>query len=338
MKKGFLIILILFMFLMVGCQKVETYTLISDSYKDHFFCENTNDAVYTVMLGERDNRLVLLALKLENDTFKVYRTYQLPNMDGDIKIVHYTMDNNHNPYVYLSINGITEEFKATKRVSLTGHYYVMEKHQGFVDGFNVTVNNNCFGDDNPCPFNSQKTAFIEGPYLDYLITDLHVIYARSQKRLHSELDQWFILNGEDTIYRVLALHDQTLYQIIVKFMDGEIVYTTTLLDDDVVFAKEINDSGTMLILHNNSTYHFTYWDLSESSLQTFEGDFIEYHYYNPNYVIETTSHFYIFNEMIRTHQIEKKTTGKLLSIHLNSSQFGYYYFENNTIKYFHQSI
>lgn len=337
MKKAFLLFQIMFIFLLAGCQKEVTYTLISNSYDEEPLYEVVDDDIYTLMLAEQNNKTILLALKLNGEIFEVYRTYALPNYENEIKILHFYMDPDQNPQVYLRVDGEISQYSATKRVSITGHYYAMDLYNGFVDGFNVSVQDACFGSGNPCPFNSSRTGFKEGPYVDYDIMDIHATTPQKQTKIRLDLYQWYTTHSEDTIYRVTARHAQMLYQIIIHFENGMVVYTATPIDDDVVFAKEINDTKTILSLHSDETYQYIYWDLTKSSKFDLEGAFIKHHPKYPYYVIETSSHFYIFNEMLITNRIEKKSNHVVLSVYVHEDSFGYYYIEDNLIKKYSQN-
>lgn len=337
MKKGFLLIQILFMFLLVSCQKEVLYILIPDSYDEEPLYEIVDDDFYTLMLAEQNGRTVLLALILREDVFEVYRTYALPDYETEIKIVHFYINSDKNPHVYLLIDGEISKYSATKRVGITGHYYAMDLYHGFVDGFDIHVQDECFGNGNPCPFNSKRTGFIDGPYVGYEIFDIHAITTQKQTKIRPDLNRWYTIQSEDTIYRVIASHAQMLYQIIIHFENGVVVYTSTQIDDDVVFAKEINASKTILSLHSDETYQFIYWDLTKSSKFDLEGAFIKHHPKYPYDVIETSTYFYIFNEMLITNRIERNSNHVVLSVYVNEDSLGYYYIEDNLIKKYTQN-
>lgn len=337
MKKVLLFAYLFLGFFLVGCQKEVPYNLIPNSYDEEPLYEDVDDDIYTLMLAEQNSRTVLLALILKDNVFEVYRTYALPNYENEIKIVHFSMNPDKNPYVYLLIDGEINKYSATKRVGITGHYYVMELYYGFVDGFYVDIQGGCFGTGNPCPFNSKGTGFIDGPYVDYVILDMHATRPQKQRKIHPDLNQWYTLHSEDTIYRVIAIHEQKLYKLIIHFENDAVVYTATLIDDDVVFAQEINDSKTILSLHSDETYQFIYWDLTKSSKYPLEGTFVKYHQRNPHYVIETSTYFYIFNEMLITNRIERNSNHVVLSVYVNEDSLGYYYIEDNLIKKYTQN-
>ncbi len=337
MKKWFLLILLLFMFLMVGCHKNDTLSLIPNSFYEEQQFIAIDDTIHTVMLAKAEDRMVLLALKLVDDTFKVYRTYELPNVPDDIKIDSFSYDCQNQLQVYFMIDDKIEKYDATRRVGITGHYYIMEKYNGFNDGFNAIVVDACFGQNNPCPFDYLRSRFISGPYTNYAIFDVHAIHSQKQSMVRQTEMNWYVINSEETIYRVLAIHNQTLYQIMVQFEDGEVKYTETLVAESVVYGKQVNSSKTIILLYNDGTYQFLYWDLTKSSLYEIDGTYLNHYTYESNYIIETSSHFYIFNEMLIQHLIERTMDVQILSIYLSNDTFGYYYIEDNLIKKYSQN-
>jgi hypothetical protein len=326
------------MFLISGCQRNESLTLKTDSYYEEQQFLTLDDGTYTVMLAEKKDRLSLLALKMVVDTFIVYRTYELPKVPMDTKIYSFSFDCQKKLQVQLIIQGKFETYESTRRVGFTGHYYAMDKYKGFNFGFDLNMVDDCFGWNNPCPFDYSRSRFISGPYVDYAIFDVHAISPQRQSMVRQTDMNWYTITNQETIYRVLAINNETLYQIMVQLADGEVVYSETKLAENVVYGKQVNSSKTIILIYNDSTYQFLYWDLNKSSLHEINGTYLNHYQYGTNYIIETSSHFYIFNEMLILHSIERTMDVQILSIYLSTDTFGYYYLEDNTIHYFHQSI
>lgn len=331
MKKGFLLIHYLLMIMLVGCQKSVSYVLIPDSYAAQISLYNIDGIVHTIMLAKQGDNLIIVSMRENDFVFEVYETYVLPKFDDPVKIAHYYFDDNGFPYVFLKTDDTIQEMKVTKRIGWLGSYYGMEKTYPMVG--TISLKPMCFGEDNPCPLSLDLSAFVEGPYKDFIIQDVIKVQVYAQKHQRYDKDAWISIGDYNYVYHILAIHDGILHEIKVYLNNGEVIYATTEIDENVLSAKYINDTRTLISIHVNNTYDVYYWDFSKALTGIYDGDFEQFHELGIFSLLQTSSKFHLFNDMHLVKTFEKANDLNILRIYFNSADnvLGYYFIEDNTL-------
>lgn len=332
MKKGFLLIHFLLMIMLVGCQKSVSYVLIPDSYADQISLYNIDGIVHTIMLAKQGDNLIIVSMRENDFVFEVYETYVLPKFDDPVKIAHYYFDDNGFPYVFLKTDDTIQEMKVTKRIGWLGSYYGMEKTYPMVG--TISLKPMCFGEDNPCPLSLDLSAFVEGPYKDFIIQDVIKVQVYAQKHQRYDKDAWISIGDYNYIYHILAIHDGILHEIKVYLNNGEVIYEASEIDNEVTSAEYINIARTFISIHQNNTYDVYYWNYTKAVSGTYEGVFKQFHQMDRFGLLETSSNFHLFNDMHLVKTFIKEKDVHWITIYYNddAKSIGYIYIEENTLK------
>jgi hypothetical protein len=322
--------------MLVGCQKSVSYVLIPDSYADQIRLYNIDGIVHTIMLAKQGDDLIIVSMRENNFVFEVYETYALPKLDDQVKIAHYYFDDNGFPHVFLKIDDTIQEMKVTKRIGWLGSYYGMEKTYP-MEG-TIILKPLCFGENNPCPLSLDLSRFLEGPYQDFSIQDVIKTSVTTQRQRKFDSESWISVGLNYSFYRILATHDGTLFEITVHLENGEVIYEMTEIDENVISAKYINDTRTLISIHENNTYDVYNWDFSKALSGTYDGTFEQFHELGIFSLLQTSSKFHLFNDMYLVKTFEKANDLNTLRIYFNSddNEIGYYFIEDNTL--LHQRV
>lgn len=322
--------LLLFMFILIGCQNKEVYTLKAD---DQYFAYSYQYPEHVVMLSKQDDQYVLLALKEVNQVMEIYRVIQMPGITGVVSISSFYLLEDETPEVTLIIDGEIKKYDTVKRVSFSGTYYALEykPNQG---GFNASVTDSCFGKDNPCPFNVSRDAFTTGPYVDYEILSSHVEHVDKLSRFRENQSGWYTIGIDKfAIYHVLAKYQNNLYKLKVQVIDGQVVYESNLIASLIKTARYIHSNRTALVIHDDMTYQLFNDDLQSIDTGQLDGTYKDTIQFQYKVAVETDTHYYLFVDGILKESILKATNLPYMAGLFQETSFKYYYIEQNQLKF-----
>lgn len=336
MKKIILVIHFFMVFVLVGCQnKPQSEIDLNDFYNEQSIVLNNKYPDYAVMLVKKNEKPVILALKSHENQMVVYRIIQVPIQNEAITITHFSIDEDESPQVILSYDGTQHDYTTVKRIGFSGHYYALEADTR-PNGFEAFITDPCFGKDIVCPFTPHRDAFITGPHVDYIIHSIS-IHDDDSLGLPLFVDQWFIIDVTKRVYHVLAEYQNNLYYITVRLVDDELVYQSTLIETDFIYASYIGIHQTSLVItkDNVASIYNGAWEIENSF--SLDGEYIRVikTVYDGAYAIETSSNYYVLNGHSILHTIQKLEDMTYLGaqiIYGNEAIFKYYYLEDQTIK------
>ncbi len=335
MKKGFLLIQIVFMFLLVGCQNDAPYEFLTDSNRIYFSYDYPQ---YALMFGNQNGHQVLLAMEEKNDSMVVYEIIQMPKIDGDITIesVHY--GESDIPSVVLIVDGKKEYPRIVKRPSLSGHYYALEFNDDEdINRFEITVGDGCFGKSNPCPFNTKRNGFIEGPYVNHAILSYYIDYIEKPTKHRSHSNNWFeIGKGKLAIFRVLTEYQKNLFRIIVKFEGDQLEYQSSYITSNILDSTYLYDQNMIMYISDDLTYQFLDGNLLPTHGGQLSGDYLRRIPFYGYHAIETTTHYYIFEyDQLLSTVVKNEALSHVGARFVNRTEpvFKYYYIDQNSIKF-----
>lgn len=317
------------MFALTGCEKKASYTL---SAEVGHFAYDYQYPEYALMLSKVENHYVLLAMKAEGQVMAVYEIIQMPGITGEVSIRSFQLIDDI-PEVSLIIDGDTLYFDTVKRISLNGNYYALEPDRDG-GGFTVDISDGCFGEDFPCPFNTSRNTFIDGPYLGYDILSYYREHLDepSKRRIHE--NNWFPVGDPKlATFHVLALYQHDLYKLTVKIIDDEIVYQSSIITSTAKTAHYISSSHTALIIENDLSYRLIDNDLKTIESGELEGLFkqtIESYY---QIAIETDTHYHLFKDGVFMESLLKTPGVPYVGAVFQDDVFKSYYIESNQLKF-----
>jgi hypothetical protein len=334
MKKGFLLIQIMFMFLLVSCQKSEAYEFLPDSNRLYFSYEYPE---YALMFGQKNGHQVLLAMKEKDNSLVVYKIIQMPKIEGDVTIESMHYNGLEIPNVVLIIDGKKQYTKIIKRLSFMGYYYALELDYDDINRFEVIVGDGCFGQANPCHFNTVRNAFTEGPYINHNILSYYIEYVDKPAKHRSHSNNWFVIGeGKLAIFHLLTEYQKNLYRVIVQVEDNQLEYQSTYVTSNTIDSFYLYDENRMMYISDDLSYQFIDSNLLPTNGGHFSGDFIGRIQFYGYHAIETTTHYYIFeyNQLIST-VIKNEGLSHVGAQFMNieDPMFKYYYIEQNSIKF-----
>lgn len=334
MKKGFLLIQILFMFLLVGCQKNEAYEFLPDSNTIYFSYDYPE---YALMFGQQNGHHVLLVMKEIDDSMTVYEIIQMPKIEGDITIesVHY--NESKIPSVVMIIDGKKQYPRIVKRPSFSGYYYALELNYDDIHRLEITVGDGCFGKSNPCPFNTARDSFIEGPYINHTILSYYIDYVDKPTKHRSHSYNWFeIGEGKNAVFHLLTEYQRNLFQIIVKIKDDQLEYQSTYVASNTIDSFYLYDENKMMYISDDLSYRCLDLNLLPLSAGHLSGEYMRRIPFYGYYAIETTTHYYIFEyDRLLNAVIKNEGVSHVGARFVNREDpvFKYYYIDQNSVEF-----
>lgn len=120
---------------------------------------------------------------------------------------------------------------------------------------------------------------------------------------------WITVEDKTHIFHVLALKNHSLYEFKITYENDHDVYLIDEIATDIAFAYYTNSARDRLILSHNGNYIINRQSNELLISDHLSGQFIQHisGYRDDKLIIETTTHYYLFDGSEWIETLEKKS-------------------------------